>query len=305
MYFLYSEAVKRGTYRDDGLANDLQLRLHKDPYKEIKGTLRAQEDWDRTVSSVKDYHGGLGDNFSFVRVTIPECLPDRLEIISYANEYAFLYDDQMEQLDLKNFQEGRDEILQVFGKNALKPATYGETRPEKQLQAQMLTELLSIDRDRAITTMQAWTKFIDLASRTRAKPFETLDEYLPNRVIDAGELFWFGMITFAMALTIPPSELDLCMRLARPGYEAISLVNDLYSWRKEREDAELAGQDYVFNAIWVIMHEKNCAEEEAMMTCRQTLVQRIAEFDDAVMKARTMALSNDTVKYLEAELLEE
>ena len=92
MDFLYSEAVKQGTYRDDGLANDLQLRLHRDSYKEIKGTLRAQEDWDRTVSSVKDYHGGLGDHFSFVRVTIPECLPDRLEIVSYANEYAFLYD---------------------------------------------------------------------------------------------------------------------------------------------------------------------------------------------------------------------
>ena len=112
--------------------------------------------------------------------------------------------------------------------------------------------------------------------------------------------FWFGMLTFAMALTIPQSELDLCMRLARPGYEAISLVNDLYSWRKEREDAELAGQNCVFNAIWVIMHEKNCAEDEAMTTCRQTLVQRIAEFDDAVKKARTMALSKDTIKYLEA-----
>lgn len=27
-----------------------------------------------------------------MRVTVPEYLPDRLEIISYANEFTFLYD---------------------------------------------------------------------------------------------------------------------------------------------------------------------------------------------------------------------
>jgi hypothetical protein len=32
------------------------------------------------------------------------------------------------------------------------------------------------------------TKFVALASRTRMKPFETLDQYLPTRAIDAGEL---------------------------------------------------------------------------------------------------------------------
>jgi hypothetical protein len=50
---------------------------------------------------VKDYQGGLGDPFSFIRVTIPECLPERLEIISYANEYAFLYDGMSSQV-MKN-----------------------------------------------------------------------------------------------------------------------------------------------------------------------------------------------------------
>ena len=92
MDFVYSNVLAPGTYRDDGLANTIPLRIHKDPFKEIAGTLRAQRDWHENVSPVKDYHGGLGDQFSFIRATIPECLPERLEIISYANEYAFLYD---------------------------------------------------------------------------------------------------------------------------------------------------------------------------------------------------------------------
>ena len=44
-----------------------------------------------------------------------------------------------------------------------------------------------------------------------------------------------------MALTIPDDEYDLCVTLARPCYIALGLVNDLYSWDKERVEASRAG----------------------------------------------------------------
>lgn len=90
----YLDTAQRGSYRDDGLANGILLRVHRDQYREINGSLRAQQDWNRLVSPVANYHGGLADRFNFVSVTIPGCLPERLEIISYANEYAFLYDGE-------------------------------------------------------------------------------------------------------------------------------------------------------------------------------------------------------------------
>lgn len=92
MHYEYSHTLARSTYCDDELALGLPLRIHNDPNKEAAGALRAQKDWSRLVSPVRKYHGGLGDRFSFICVTIPECLPERLEIVSYANEYAFLYD---------------------------------------------------------------------------------------------------------------------------------------------------------------------------------------------------------------------
>lgn len=125
----------------------------------------------------------------------------------------------MENLDLKNvgassapcqyetnpgqFEEGRDDMLHVFGDDALNHSITGDARPEKKLQAQMLAEMMAIDRPRALTTMEAWAKFVQLASRTRAAPFETLAEYLPSRTIDAGELY----VSFraALAAVLPPS----------------------------------------------------------------------------------------------------
>jgi hypothetical protein len=48
--------------------------------------------------------------------------------------------------------------------------------------------MISIDPGRAVTSMKAWAMFVQLASRTRVQPFETMAEYLPSRIIDAGEL---------------------------------------------------------------------------------------------------------------------
>lgn len=92
MEYIYSEEVDPILYETHGLGTEVRLRLHKDLVKESRGALRAQEDWSKHVQAIGLYHGGLGERFSFIRVTVPECLPERLEIISYANEYAFLYD---------------------------------------------------------------------------------------------------------------------------------------------------------------------------------------------------------------------
>jgi hypothetical protein len=93
----YSHLVDPETYRTDGLALFIPLRMHRDLYKEIAGALMAQEDWNKHVEPVRGYLGGLGPVYSFVSVTIPECRPERLEIMSYANEFAFLYDGKLSQ----------------------------------------------------------------------------------------------------------------------------------------------------------------------------------------------------------------
>jgi hypothetical protein len=100
MAFRYSRLVDPGTYHADGLAFDIPLRMHRDPSKEIAGALRAQNDWNKHVGPLRGYLGGLGPCFNFISVTIPECRPERLEIMSYANEFAFLYDGKSTQRPL-------------------------------------------------------------------------------------------------------------------------------------------------------------------------------------------------------------
>ncbi|KAK4109148.1 terpenoid synthase [Canariomyces notabilis] len=240
-----------------------------------------------------------------MEVTVPECLPERLETISYANEFAFLYDDEMEKLDLKQLPSGgRGSVLDTFGAGSSEHPVDQTVRPEKRLQAQIFAEMLAIDPPRAKTSIMAWKKFVQLASKTRMKPFETVREYIPARVIDAGELIWFGTLTFGMGLTIPENEYHLCMELARPGYAALGLTNDLYSWEKERQDAERQGQDYVFNIIWVIMKEQSVGEIEAKAICAELVRGYIDQYRGIVEETRkNTSLSKDTRTYIEAVLL--
>lgn len=206
--------------------------------------------------------------------------------------------DKMEELiDSRKDTSAGDALKKPFN-NGL---TSMQNLQAKKLQTQVIKEMASIDPERAMTTRKAWAKFLQLAAQSRSRPLYTLDEYLPCRIIDAGELIWFGTLTFGMALSIPDDELELCMELARPGYAAISLTNDLYSWNKEREDARRAGHDCVYNAIWVIMKERSVGETEAKMVCMKQIKHYIKQYCEIVDKVHSCDwLSDDLKTYLEA-----
>ncbi|KAI1087352.1 fusicoccadiene synthase [Rostrohypoxylon terebratum] len=247
--------------------------MHKDFANKIEGTLRLQRDWNKYISPFGGYNGGLGYRFHFMSATIPECLPGRLEVISYANEFAFLYDDEMENLtSRKTFHHSLDRNIEPH------------TRPEKKIQAKILEEMLDIDPPCAAIMMNSWATFVQSASRSRAFPYETLEEYVPARVIDAGELIWFGLLTFEMALTIPDEEYELCSALAKPASVALGLTNDLYSWEKERLAAG------------------NSRDEKAKVICRAEIMKQISEYCrvvDSVLKNPSMHVSKDLRATLE------
>lgn len=82
-------------------------------------------------------------------------------------------------------------MLQAFSEDSVVATLSTEAKaldPRKKIQRQIFSQMKAIDAERAVITIRSWMKFVDLASRTRMKPFETLHQYLPIRAIDAGEL---------------------------------------------------------------------------------------------------------------------
>jgi hypothetical protein len=95
MEYNYSYILDPALYDTDGLCDGLLVRKHVAEDLEEIGTFRAQQDWRAMVAPLSNYKGGLGPRHSFMAVSMPECLPDRFEIVSYANEFAFLHDGML------------------------------------------------------------------------------------------------------------------------------------------------------------------------------------------------------------------
>lgn len=201
--------------------------------------------------------------------------------------------------ELKGDQKN-DELLTAFLEGAKDNVI--DCSGVQLIQMQMLREMVSIDRERALTTVRAWSKFIESGSgRQHHVAFKTLENYLPYRIKDVGEMFWYGMMTFGLQITIPEAEEDICKRLVRPAFAVLCLTNDLFSWEKENLSAIQRGLDYVPNAISVLKTEHSISTEESKCMCRGIIKQCVSEYMDTVeQRGSDATLSIDLRRYLDA-----
>nr|7VTA_A Chain A, TvTS cyclase domain [Talaromyces verruculosus]7VTB_A Chain A, TvTS cyclase domain [Talaromyces verruculosus] len=301
MDFKYSRELKLESLDALNLTEGIPLRVNENIDLEFRGIERAHSDWERYVGKLNGFHGGRGPQFGFVSACIPECLPERMETVSYANEFAFLHDDMTDAASKDQVNGLNDDLL---GGLDFTTEARSSASGKQQMQAKLLLEMLSIDRERTMVTIKAWADFMrGAAGRDHHRGFSSLDEYIPYRCADCGEKFWFGLVTFAMALSIPEQELELVQRLAQNAYLAAGLTNDLYSYEKEQLVAERSGTGQVFNAIAVIMQEHSVSISEAEDICRGRIREYAAKYvrDVADLRAKN-ELSRDSLAYLETGL---
>ncbi|KIK51154.1 hypothetical protein GYMLUDRAFT_252327 [Collybiopsis luxurians FD-317 M1] len=310
MEFLYSTKIDSSAYETEGLCDGIDLRMHNLTWLVDRGSIRAHEDWTKYVNPATEWCGNLGPVYSTTAVVLPECLPDRLEIMAYVNEVAFLHDDIIDHVEqeriLKDVMKGKvenDEMVQILLESIQDP---NDTRPEQtgrsKIQLQIAQEMLAIDPECATVSLNAWAKFLELdASRPLDKTFSTVEEYLSFRVDNGGLMFMFATVTFSLGLKIPDHEMDRCWELTQSAYFALVLQNDLFSWEKELEEAEHYSLSRIMSILWTLTREHHMEVQEAQNTCRKLIKKYVAEYVQIVKDVKDdESLSVDLRKYVEA-----
>lgn len=80
-------------------------------------------------------------------------------------------------------------MLDAFQEVARNGSVKGGKNGKQQLQAIIFREMVAIDRERALTAINSWASFVQLASgRRHDNTFVTFEEYLSYRIIDVGEM---------------------------------------------------------------------------------------------------------------------
>ena len=194
------------------------------------------------------------------------------------------------------------------------------TSGKSQIQAKFILELMSIDSERANVLVKCWEQLMQVgASGSKDREFHNLDEYVPWRIDDAGEpyvftsvrstygyvdviRFWFGIITYGMALTISDDERKLIRQVTVPAFANLALANDFFSWQKEYDDFKQNSEaTYMVNAIWIVMKEHSLTIEGA----KQMLQDKIAGYCQEYLQLKaefesSTVVSVDTKRYLSA-----
>lgn len=80
-------------------------------------------------------------------------------------------------------------MLDAFREGVRNGSILSERDGKKQIQSKIFAEMVAIDRERALTSINSWMEFLQLASgREHDKTFTTLEEYLSYRILDVGEM---------------------------------------------------------------------------------------------------------------------
>ena len=93
MEFKYSSVVDPSTYDDFGLYDSIPLRVSNFGHLADEGSNRARDDWKRYTGKYPETTSGLCPHFHhFLSATIPECLPERMEVLGYLSEFGLSHD---------------------------------------------------------------------------------------------------------------------------------------------------------------------------------------------------------------------
>ncbi|RDW93459.1 uncharacterized protein DSM5745_00781 [Aspergillus mulundensis] len=168
MEYKFSTVVDPSSYDTRGLlCDEFDVRYHKNAELEDIGCLKCQEHWRQSVGPLGAFKGTLGNILNLISLAIPECLPERLSIVAFANELAFMHDDVTdiaEHGDVHN-----NDFKDAFNKMASTGTMDNAASGKRALPAYIAKEMVRIDNYRAIPTIKAWAKFVDYGGRQEMK----------------------------------------------------------------------------------------------------------------------------------------
>ncbi|KAJ8113439.1 hypothetical protein OPT61_g4437 [Boeremia exigua] len=290
----YSYPIDPASWDDEGLCTGIEVRMHVAADLEDIGIFRVAEDWRRLVGPLEGpFKGGMSRRFSFITCAVPECRPERMEIVSYALEFGFIHDDIVDRnIADAELNELTPALVQGGQTGKIDKATKSG---KAKILAQIIQEMSAIDPERAKMVSKAWSGLMDHNNnRIEERKFTTLEEYIPFRFQDVGYLLWHCLVAFGCEISIPEEEEGIAKELLSPVIRHAFLTNDLFSFEKEKHDVNCQ------NAVLVVMREHSCEEEEA----REILKKRIREETKNVLKTvqevkiRT-DISDDVKRYIE------
>ncbi|KAK5999230.1 Quiannulatene synthase [Cladobotryum mycophilum] len=259
------------------------------------GMQRAAADLTAAINTGRNDTLGatMSATANMTSLSYPDCLPDRIELLSYLTELGFLHDDYTETED--------PESIAVKHKRLGYATNPHETENSdgspislimKTLLSKVILECFEVDTALTLDMMKSystdWLKNAD----TRPVPTTTFDEYMRHRVRDSGSHTFWWMTVFGHGTRMTSEEFDLMKPLLHRAERVMLLANDFYSWQKEKT------QDInrITNLVLFYMKSEALSEQDAISKVKQMIIDEESHF--ITMRSEFCATHPDLAPHL-------
>ncbi|KAK3399185.1 isoprenoid synthase domain-containing protein [Sordaria brevicollis] len=209
------------------------LRRHKAETLANAGCYEARQDWIQYIGPIKEFGNCNPVNGNFTALVLPLTKPERLRLVAYILEYAFLHDNVVEvaKEDGSSSKDGNDN--DAFSLGDMETSQQNAKLGRKQIQAKMMLQLTQTDPVCAKRVMGVWQTMLETTKKDKSKSFADLEEYLEFRIIDTGAPFAESLMLFGMGETLTKEEDALLAPIIRPCHASLALANDYFSFDRE------------------------------------------------------------------------
>ncbi|KAG7094367.1 hypothetical protein E1B28_007968 [Marasmius oreades] len=220
-------------------------------------------------------------------------------------EFLCIIDDVLEDLPHGEALVEHDILCNALRNEAVPTTKFtANTRPEWiKFLRDIKVEMLAVDPIRSPCLLLA----LEETLRTRESSdveFDTIEQYLPYRLINFDYEFVAQLILWAMDIDLSPEEADsTLLRKFKYSIGVIAgLANDYFSWEREKRQLTDSATDRIRNGVAVLMKEHNHLSDQDAKAAVKDLIVREEEKIRAVLDGNSssqVALSYPMSRYLE------
>ncbi|RDA93524.1 hypothetical protein CP533_4005 [Ophiocordyceps camponoti-saundersi (nom. inval.)] len=240
------------------------------------GSGRARKDFTSLSGSSPSFDAcgsSVGNVNSFLYF---DCLPDRLEVLSYTTELAFLHDDftasESEQKPLESMHKSLDYALSL--EDTERPDDLSSAVKMKWLYSEVILQCCAIDLRTTLDMMKSFSKqWLQVMDR-KPMPHSSLDDYFMGRKDDGASRVYWWSIAFAQGTRMTAEEFEIIEPMIRAAERVFLAVNDYYSWQKEK----VQPVHRIYNCVYFFMKAELRSEEDAISRLKDFIIDEEQRF---------------------------
>ncbi|KAK7038727.1 hypothetical protein VNI00_010612 [Paramarasmius palmivorus] len=226
------------------------------------------------------------------------CKAERVGIVAKLIEFLCIIDDVLEDLPHDEAVIEHNILCETLRQGTPSDRFTENTRPGwLAFLCGVKEEMLLLDPFRSPSLLRTFEE--SLSSRdSSAIEFDTIEEYIPYRLVNFDFEFVSQLLLWAMAIDLTPEDLDSDIL---PTYKysigvVVGLVNDYFSWNMEK--VQLEEGDRVRNAVAVLLKQYAITERQAQARVKKIIIGEEAKAL-SFLDGKGSALSKGMRSYLE------